>query len=203
MSDLRGLQGDTGISFSTSFLPDHWPTADEESYSRDGEWQSTERSSAKTGRSGTKGRQGFLNSANAGELRDGTQSYLVEQPATTEEIRLTGPVQFILKLLDFWNLERRDAVKLLGFVEEEAEYVYRLLEGKEQLHGRDVKERISNLFFIRSSLRSLFRDLNTENEWLREQHTLLDGKSPLSMLLEGSLLGILSVRDYVDTVTRR
>ena len=187
MSDLHGQTGNSGNS-CPSVRPEHFPVAPSEetdAYHRG--QQSPEHPLTKAGQSGANGWQGLPD----------------EKSTSAEGIRLSGPVQFVLKLLHFWNLERSDAVKLLGFGTEEAEYVERLLQGKEQLHGRDVKERISNLFFIRSSLRSLFRDLNTENEWLRDRHALLDGKAPLSILLEGSLLNVLAVRDYVDTVTRR
>lgn len=115
----------------------------------------------------------------------------------------SGRVQFVLKLLDYWNLNRDDAIRLLGFEANDAEYVDKILRGEERLHGRDIKERITHLFFIRGYLRALFRDLKTENEWLREKHDLLDGEKPLSMLLEGSFANVLDVRDYVDTVVRR
>lgn len=36
--------------------------------------------------------------------------------------RLTGQVQFVLKLLDFWRLERRHAVGLPGFEQTEADH---------------------------------------------------------------------------------
>lgn len=117
-----------------------------------------------------------------------------------EKARPSGPIQFVIKLLGFWRLEKSDAVKLLGFGAEETEYVHRLLQGKEQLYGRDVKDRIGHLFHIRGTLRALFRDLPTENDWLREEHSLLDEKSPLEILLEGSMESLLFVREYVDTV---
>ena len=116
---------------------------------------------------------------------------------------LSGPIRFLLKLLDFWQLEKRDAVCLLGFNQEDADYVAGVLEGKEQFPGRHVRDRIAHLFHIRASLLSLFRDLKIENEWLREPHSLLDGKSPLSLLLSGSMERLLLVREYVDRVAGR
>ena len=118
-------------------------------------------------------------------------------------IRPSGPVQFIVKLLEFWKLDKFDAGCLLGFEEIDADYVDRILEGTEYLRGRDVRERISHLFWIRKSLRSLFRDLEVENEWLRESHALLGGRSPMSLLLGGSMDDLELTREYVDTVASR
>ena len=54
-------------------------------------------------------------------------------------IRPSGPIQFIAKLLEFWNLDRLDASRLLGFEESDADYVDRIMEGTELLRGRDVR----------------------------------------------------------------
>lgn len=123
---------------------------------------------------------------------------LQEQPA-----RLTGPVQFVWKLLEHWQLETGDAVGLLGFDQSDADYVHAVLEGREQLRGKDVRHRISHLYGIRKTLRFLFRDLETENAWLGESHRLLENKSPMSLLLSGSMENLLAVKDYVDTFAGR
>ncbi len=117
--------------------------------------------------------------------------------------RLTGPIQFILKLLDCWNLEREDSINLLGFEEFESEFVFKVLEGNEVLRGRDAKDRLSHLFSIRKSLHEFFRDLKAENEWLREPQPLLDGQEPIVLLLGGSMADILLVREYVDSMVGR
>ena len=118
-------------------------------------------------------------------------------------IRLTGPVQFVLKLMEYWRLEIDDAVVLLGFDRSDVDYVHSVLEGREQFRGKDVRDRISHLYGIRKSLRFLFRDLETENAWLREPHEELKGKSPMELLLSGSMERLLVVKDYVDTFAGR
>ena len=117
--------------------------------------------------------------------------------------RLTGPIQFVLKLLECWRLERQNAVGLLGFDLTDADHVAAILDGNEQLRGRDTQDRISHLFSIRKTLWSLFQDLDVENEWLREPHSLLDNKTPLSLMLEGSIEDLLLAREYVDTAAGR
>ena len=110
----------------------------------------------------------------------------------------TGPIQFVGKLTEAWRLDRPDAVRLLGFDPAEFEYGTAVLDGRRQLHGRDVRDRIACLFVIRRTLWSLFRDLDTENDWLRERHSMLNGASPLSLMLEGSMEDLLLARDYVE-----
>ena len=117
--------------------------------------------------------------------------------------RLKGPVQFILQLLEHWGLQRGDAYTLLGFEDADAARVEAVLNGIEEFRGRDVNDRITYLFYIRQTLHSLFRNLRVENEWLRESHDLLDGRSPLDLLLGGSMEDLLLLREYVDTAAGR
>ncbi|MCY3820044.1 MAG: MbcA/ParS/Xre antitoxin family protein [Gammaproteobacteria bacterium] len=112
-------------------------------------------------------------------------------------------VQFIVKLLDFWKLEPPDAVGLLGFNVADADHVSAVLDGREQFRGRDTGDRIAHLLSIRATLSALFRDLQAENDWLREPHTMLDRKTPMSLLVGGSMEDLLLVREYVDTVAGR
>ncbi len=113
--------------------------------------------------------------------------------------RLAGPVQFVLKLIDFWRLDNQDTVRLLGYDLEDSEYILAVLDGKRQLRGRDARDRIAHLFYIRKILWSLFRNLDIENEWLREQHSMLNGKSPMSLMVEGSIENLLLAREYVES----
>ena len=113
--------------------------------------------------------------------------------------RLSGPVQFVRKLMDYWRVEDAEVARLLGCDPQDIEYISAVLAGKRQLRGRDVQDRIAHLFYIRRALWSLFRDLDVENEWLREQHSMLKGSSPLSLMLEGSMENLLLAREYVES----
>ena len=118
-------------------------------------------------------------------------------------VRLAGPVQFVSRLLEFWRLETRDAAGLLGFDAEDSDHVAAILRGREPIRGRDIRDRISHLFWIRKTLHFLFQDLGVENEWLREPHSMLDDRSPLTLLLGGSMEDLLLAREYVDAVAGR
>lgn len=112
--------------------------------------------------------------------------------------RLSGPVQFVLKLLDYWRLSRDDSVSILGFDPTDSDYVKDILNGMASLRGRDVRDRIAHLFHIWTTLSSLFQDRDVENDWLRESHALLDERSPLKLLLGGAMEDLLLVKEYVD-----
>ena len=112
--------------------------------------------------------------------------------------RLTGPVHFIRKLKESWHLSMPDAVVILGYDSEDLEHVSAVLDGQEQFRGRDVRDRIAHLFFIRRTLWSMFRDLDVENDWLREQHDMLSD-TPLSLMLEGSMEALILAREYVES----
>ena len=115
--------------------------------------------------------------------------------------RSSGPVLFVVKLLETWRLERDDAIVLLGFEPSEAAdraYVRDLLDGRAPLIGRDARDRVACLFRIRQLLSALFRDEDVENEWLRENHRLLDDRAPMDLLRQGSMDNMLLVLEYAE-----
>ena len=117
--------------------------------------------------------------------------------------RLPGPIQFIMKLLGAWKLDLGDVAALLGFERPERAHVENLLNGRVGLVGRDVKDRIACLLYIRSALSALFACEEVENEWLREPHEMLGGQVPMHLLFEGSMDNLLLVKEYVDVVAGR
>lgn len=123
--------------------------------------------------------------------------------ASPYSARVTGPVRFINRLLVTWQLDSKFACVLLGFELSESDEVIRILQGRTTLRGRDAKDRIAHLFRIRSLLASLFRDEAVENEWLREPRDILEGRSPMDLLMEGSMENLLLVREAVEVVTGR
>ena len=116
--------------------------------------------------------------------------------------RTTGPVQFIGRLISSWSLSTADVVRLLGFNHEDLSYVEDILAGLRQPRGRDVHDRIACLFRIRAILSALFRDLDVENEWLREPHEFLNDHSPME-LMQGSIERLLLVREYTEMLAGR
>lgn len=125
------------------------------------------------------------------------------EPDATRQPRLTGPIMFVRILLRTWRLSQTDAIPLLGLEESDSSYAEDLLSGRVALRGRDVKDRIAYLFRIRKTLSALFGDEEVENEWLREPHAALNGKTPMDRLLEGSMENLLLVKEYVEAAAGR
>lgn len=114
--------------------------------------------------------------------------------------RLTGPAQFLVQLLDLWQLPISDACVLLGYDLQEREAVQLILSGATGLRSRDARDRVASLVRIRTLLSGLFRSVEKENEWLREPKELLGNKSPLDLMLEGSMEKLLTVRQFVEVM---
>lgn len=113
-------------------------------------------------------------------------------------------VAFFRILLQRWNLNRSEGAALLGFTEESEKTIAEaILRGDRPLEGRDLRDRITHLFQIDKTLNALFRDLEVEKEWLREAHQLLDGNSPMQLMLQGSMEDILLIKEYVDEAAGR
>lgn len=108
------------------------------------------------------------------------------------------PTQLIHKILETWNLETREKAALLGLEESDQHLAREFLTGNLTIYGRDIKDRIAYLILIKSTLYSLFRNEDVENEWLREPHELLGDRTPLGLLLEGSMVNMLLVKEFCD-----
>lgn len=96
-----------------------------------------------------------------------------------------GPAQFIQKLLELWRLDEDAGVRLLG---------------AENSHMGD---RIRHLFAIRATLDQLLRNVETERAWLNEPRPELDRKSPMQLLLEGSMENLILVKHFVERLAGR
>ena len=108
-------------------------------------------------------------------------------------------VQCAIMLVKVWRLGERDTARILGFSQKDDAHVASILAGEIHLRDRDVLERIAHLLWIQVTLSSLFREPDTENDWLRESHSQLGDRTPMDLLLDGSMEDLLTVRDYVDS----
>ena len=134
------------------------------------------------------------------QRRDPDTASAETEPAGTSphRRRSASPIWFVEKLLKTWRLNHDDAVFLLGFEPSDLPYVTDVLAGRAVLRGRDAKDRIAYLLWIRKTLSALHRSEEAENEWLREPQKILDDKAPMNLLLEGSMENLLLVKEYVE-----
>ena len=143
------------------------------------------------------------NRAEGAESRENITFGLAAAETSPYRGRITGPVKFINQLLATWQLPADSTCILLGFEPSDSAYIHNVLQGYATLRGRDAKDRIAHLLQIRMSLSALFRDEAVENEWLREPQDILNGKTPMELLLEGSMENLLLVKEYVELVAGR
>jgi len=129
-----------------------------------------------------------------------TMTVKASEPIVQLVDHLSGTVQFFLKLMELWHLDSEDACKLLGYELADIKYVEQVLSGVLPLRGRDPKDRIANLVVIRKRLDGLFKDVDVENEWLREKHADIGNKSPMELLLSGSMENLLLIKQFVEFV---
>ena len=74
---------------------------------------------------------------------------------------------------------------------------------REALQAHDDPQGAALLISIRRTLNSLFRDLDTENEWLREPHSLIFGKTPLELLTDQTREGLRTAHEYTEVLAGR
>ncbi len=142
------------------------------------------------------GREVFRRVQDARPIGTGT-----ETAVSPNRARLSGPVHFLKNLLDTWELQPKDAGVLLGMDPDDGFFARDLLNGQKALRGRDAKDRIAYLYRIRKILSALFRDEHVEHRWLREPHAMLDGRSPMALILDGSMEHLLVVKEYVEAAS--
>ena len=121
-----------------------------------------------------------------------------QEPARFPRGRITGPVKFFGKLIAIWRLDLNDACALLGYELQDRQHVEEILAGSVTLRGKDTKDRIATLFRIHSLLSGLFRNVNVENDWLREPCEALGGRRPIELLQHGSMEELLTVRQLIE-----
>ena len=132
-----------------------------------------------------------------------TATSAIGATASPFRAQLTGPVQFLNRLLESWKLESTHATFLLGLDPDDASQAADVLAGRAILKGRDTKDRVAHLYQIRKTLSALYRDEDVENQWIREPHTMLNESSPMDLMLEGSMENLLLVREYVEAAAGR
>lgn len=124
-------------------------------------------------------------------------------PADSTTRVLSGPSKFLQSLLKLWKLTDRDALLLLGYEGDAAGILEEFLLTPVSKWSRDQKERMADLIEIRTILDALLRDIDAENEWLRQSREDLDGQSPLDLMLSGSMENLIAVKYFVQAIAGR
>jgi len=131
------------------------------------------------------------------QYRERTFSPTIRQSAG----RLTGPVQVLKRIFATWDLSRQEIAAILAYFD--PILAENVLAGVTTLRGLDREDRTRLVYQIYRVLSSLFPDQENQRKWLRLPNPLLNGRSPLSVIIQDRIPGMILVRDLVDRLAGR
>lgn len=137
------------------------------------------------------------------DTSQGLSSIQMHMLSKADRARLSGAgIRTFVNIADQWELTEKQRVSILGDPGRSTYYAWlRKAENQEALSlPLDTLLRISAVLGIYKSLAILFLDSWQAILWLRGEHkgTIFNGMSPLSLIVDGSQDGMLSVRRYLD-----
>ncbi len=126
----------------------------------------------------------------------------VEQPKeATKALKPAGQVVLFRRIMEDWGFSDQDAATLLGF--EAASDIGEIYLGAKSVGHRDANDRLRAILRIAADLDALFQEVAAIRGWLSEPQKDLDGKTPRSLLTEGSMENLLRVKYYVAYLSGR
>jgi uncharacterized protein (DUF2384 family) len=119
--------------------------------------------------------------------------------ANTQQSPTTGTGNSVLdtffKLAELWSLSIDQQITLLGAPARSTFYKWKKEGG---LLSADTEERISHLVSIFKALQIVVPDAKAADTWIHRPNRYFGGRSALSVMLDGKLTDIYSVRTYLD-----
>jgi hypothetical protein len=107
--------------------------------------------------------------------------------------------RMVTRLFDHWGLDPGTSAALLGLSENSRTAISRYRKGAPLPDSRDLLDRVGNLFGIHKSLRLIYphnRDL--AYLWPTSRNRRLDNLTPVEIMVEQGLPGIVAMRGYLD-----
>ncbi|HHJ15166.1 MAG TPA: DUF2384 domain-containing protein [Gammaproteobacteria bacterium] len=120
------------------------------------------------------------------------------EPMTSERRLLL--TQHIMSLLDSWGTTGQQKVVLLGLPEDIKARKLERYRSSEPFPDTDtVNEHLEHLVGIADALRTTYpRNVEMCNLWLRKPHKRFDGRTPIQVMVEDGLSGLIRVRSQLD-----
>lgn len=105
----------------------------------------------------------------------------------------------VMRLFEHWALPAEDQLVLLGLNPDSRTTLNRYRQGGALAASRDLLDRAGHLLGIHKSLRLLFpRNRELAYAWMRSRNRAFDGRTPVEVVAEYGLPGLLLVRTYLD-----
>lgn len=116
-------------------------------------------------------------------------------------LKPAGQVILFHKIMQDWDFTDQEAATLLGF--EAAADIGEIYLGTKSVAHRDANDRLRAVLRIATDLDALFREVAAIGDWLSEPQRDLDGATPRSLLIEGSMENLLRIKYYVAYLSGR
>lgn len=107
--------------------------------------------------------------------------------------------KMVTRLFEHWGVDTGAQAELLGLSGGSRTAVSRYRRGTPLPESRDLIDRVGNLFGIHKSLRLLYpHNPELVYGWPKLRNATLDNYTPLEIMVEQGLPGIVAIRGYLD-----
>jgi len=112
-----------------------------------------------------------------------------------DAFRIPAVMDAFAKLAEDWELSTDAQITLLGSPGRSTFFKWKKSGGN---LPHDTIERISHLMGIYKSLQIVLPDPVAADAWVKKPNTYFDDRSALDVMLEGNVVDIYKVREYLD-----
>jgi hypothetical protein len=129
----------------------------------------------------------------------GVQEALPAGRASYDKDERSRLARMITRLFEHWGVDTSAQAELLGLSGGSRTAVSRYRRGTPLPESRDLIDRVGNLFGIHKSLRLLYpHNPELVYGWPSLRNSTLDNYTPLEIMVEQGLPGIVAIRGYLD-----
>ena len=108
-------------------------------------------------------------------------------------------LHLVMMLFDRWQLETTAQLNLLGLSPTSRAMLGRYRRGTSSPATRDMLDRIGWLLAIHKALRLLYPYNDAlRHDWVKRRHEAFDHRTPLEVMVDEGLIGIVKVARYLD-----
>ena len=106
----------------------------------------------------------------------------------------------IIELLDQWAVETEDQILVLSLPEKTPLRAIRKYRKCTPFpEGDQIMERVEHIIGIAEALRTTYpRNSQMGSQWMNKPHKRFAGKTPVQLMVEGGLKGVIQVRSQLD-----
>lgn len=121
------------------------------------------------------------------------------QPIPATQDQRARISKMLMALFDYWQLPDTQSLALLGLSPSNRAALSRYRRGSALANDRDKLDRAGSLLGIHKTLRLLFpRNRELAYAWMTTPNRAFGGQTPAEYAIKGGLLGLYTVRAYLD-----